>query len=1165
MLIAGMGLAAFVAALAVIRGSPRPVRRLRETVELLARGEKHQSIPYVDDATDVGELARAIRVLQREAQQMEAQRWLKLHVAQIANAMQAAPSTAALIEVFFQKLAPLLQLGHGALYQHEAVAERLLASGGYAFTPVPGVSDMVEVGDGLLGQCARDRRAIEMGAPPGDTLRIKTAFGAAPPRFLIVVPVVHKDALLAVVELALLDTPRPEQRALVDELVPILAMNLEILGRTALLEGQTQALQQQKEEVAATEAWYRGLIESAPDGLLVVDEAGTITLVNTHVETLFGYASHELVGRSVEVLVPLASRDAHTRMRDGYSGDVAGERRRAMIGSKFFGRRKDGTEFPVEIGLARLPSLAGRGACVCASVRDISERRAVEQQLQDARRVAEEASRAKGEFLANMSHEIRTPMNAIIGMSHLALQTSLDRRQRGYIEKVHRAGTNLLGIINDILDFSKIEAGKMTMEKVEFQLEDVVENVAMLIGMKAAEKGLELLFAPSPDVPTALIGDPLRLGQVLLNFGNNATKFTERGEIIFGIEWESANDDGAVLHFWIRDTGIGMTPEQVGKLFQSFSQADTSVTRKYGGTGLGLAISKSIIEMMGGRIWVDSEPGKGSTFHFTARFGVQSTLSRRRMPNADELQGVRALVVDDNAAAREILASMLRHFGLEIDAVGDGAAAVAQAAAAEQQDRPYELVLCDWRMPGMDGITVIDRLRRQARKAPAIVLCTAFGRDEAAEAARARDVVLGPVITKPVAPSALLEVVGHALGRTVEVENRDEARAASSAEAMAALRGARVLLVEDNELNQELAVELLSNAGVHVEVAGNGQEALDKLASSSASPFDGVLMDCQMPVMDGYTATRILRANPAWADLPVIAMTANVMSGDRERAIEAGMVAHIAKPIDVAEMFATMARFIRPRDDASAPAAGARSAPSTPAAMSLPSAPTPAPSTGLPSPIGPVRAALAALRGVDAAAGLATTMGNERLYLRLLERFREAAAGFGVAFRVALSDDDKAAPERMAHTLKGTAGNIGARGVQRAAEALEAACRAGDALVEPLAAVEDALREVMPGLDAVAIVAAAPAAPTPAVSAGPPPSLDVLRDIARRLASLLAASDVEAADVAHELAALSEGTPWGAETERIARLAGEFDFDGATAALRDLRVEGSLLIGRPAA
>jgi CheY-like chemotaxis protein len=442
-----------------------------------------------------------------------------------------------------------------------------------------------------------------------------------------------------------------------------------------------------------------------------------------------------------------------------------------------------------------------------------------------------------------------------------------------------------------------------------------MDHLANLVGMKTEDKGLELLFSTAPNVPTALVGDSLRLGQVLVNLGNNAVKFTESGEVVIGVEKAAEFADGVELHFWVKDTGIGMTPEQCSKMFQSFSQADASTTRKYGGTGLGLAISKNLVELMRGRIWVESEAGKGSTFHFTARFGVQKNPQSRRMFKADELLGVRVLVVDDNASAREILSTMARTFGLEVDVARDGAEGLRLIEQADKRQQPYDLVLMDWKMPVTDGVEVVRQMRIETlNKTPAVIMVTAFGREEAMASASERGVQIHNVLTKPVTPSTLLEAIGETLHKGVEITTRSEEWADSHNEAMDALRGARVLLVEDNDMNQELAIELLGNAGIEVTLAVNGQDALDKITADSAkgNRFDGVLMDCQMPVMDGYTATREIRKNAQFRNLPIIAMTANAMAGDREKVLAAGMNDHIAKPLNVGAMFSTIARWIKP-------------------------------------------------------------------------------------------------------------------------------------------------------------------------------------------------------------------------------------------------------------
>jgi PAS domain S-box-containing protein len=1113
-LVLGGGLA-FLIAILVSISIRRPLQRVRVAVDKLAAGHLDTEMPHADFASEVGELARAIQILQMEARQMESQRWIKSNLAVMSHELQGQPNLADLASRFLSMLAPLLHVGRGALYVFDEEKQNLQFLGSYACNEPTDGRWTVALGEGLVGQCAIDRAPIFIDSPADESIRIGPAVGEAPTRAIAVLPITHGERFMGVIALATIEPLKAEHRALLDEGLPMLAMGIEIRKKN-------DRTQQLLEEVAAAEERSRLVLTSVEQGIFGMDLSGHMTFMNPAVPAMLGYSEEEMLGRFVHGLIHHHYPDGREFPREECRmyGTCLDGQPRAVDDEVFW--TKHGAAIPVEYGTNAIRK-NGVPVGVVVVFHDITERKRIQAEILQAKIAAEEATLAKSRFLANMSHEIRTPMNAIIGMSHLALQTDLDPRQRNYIEKVHRAAENLLVIINDILDFSKIEAGKLSMETTDFRLEDVMDNVATLIGVKARDKAIELLFSTGTDVPTALRGDPLRLGQILTNLGNNAVKFTDKGDIVIGVEKVSQTGAEAELHFWCRDTGIGMTPEQRAVLFQSFSQADVSTTRKFGGTGLGLAISKKLVEMMNGRVWVESQPGKGSTFHFHARFGLQAEPMPRRMLHIDELRGTRVLIVDDNASAREILSSMMRSFGLKTDVAIDGRHALTKVRDAESASRFYDLVVMDWKMPEMDGLETLCKLRDlNLPKLPAVIMLTAYGREDALEEAHDRGVHLETALSKPVTPSTLLEAIGEALGKGRIGETRAHDRAGKARAGMLGLQGARLLLVEDNEMNQELALELLRGAGIDVVVANNGREALDTLARDPR--FDGVLMDCQMPVMDGYAATRAIRSDPALHDLPIIAMTADVMAGDREKVIDAGMLDHIAKPINVDEMFATISRWIKPGQ--------LRHAAISPADSQTPPAP----------------AAFDQLDGIDSRAGLAATGGNDALYRRLLIKFRDSERDFTPRFVSARSGSDPAAPERLAHTLKGTSGNIGALAVQSAAGELELACRqaASEETLQPLLArVAETLATVVDALDRLkqddaeqtAVRASAPALTQAGLHQFIP---DLLK-----LKKYIEDSDSEAGDLAMQLIVQLRGTPVEPRMRQLSAALEAFDFDRA--------------------
>jgi PAS domain S-box-containing protein len=825
------------------------------------------------------------------------------------------------------------------------------------------------------------------------------------------------------------------------------AQEVELLSRFAQLA--SVALDNARLYSATQESQRRltDIINFLPDPTLVIDAQGHVIAWSRAMEEMTGIPAEKMLGKGdYDYAIPFYGERRPVLLDLVLLPSEELERKYAHI------ERKGA----VLVGETYVPGLKGGGRYLYATasalhdsqgnvvgaietIRDITERKQAEVELQKAKEAAEAATQAKSDFLANMSHEIRTPMNAVIGMTHLALQTGLTPKQEDYLQKIQRSAHSLLGIINDILDFSKIEAGKMELESVDFSLDEVLDNVSTMVGVKIHEKEVEFLLDTSREVPLALVGDPLRVGQVLINLCNNAVKFTEQGEIVVSTRVKQKDEHSVALQFSVRDTGIGLTAEQKAKLFMAFSQADSSTTRKYGGTGLGLTICRRLVEMMGGEIWVESEQGKGSEFFFTATFGLARKVARKRMEPSLDLRGMRVLVVEDNSSSREILQTLLESMTFEVSAVASAEEGIAELEK-EAKGSPYRLVVMDWKMPGMDGIKACEVIKRNAGipAKPKMIIVTAYGREEVMQ--RSAKVGVDGFLLKPVSQSMLFDAIMIAFDKRVAEPKRALPWEPHAKEDSGSLRGARVLVAEDNEINQQVAKEMLESAGLVVSIANNGKEAVQRV---QAEPYDAVLMDIQMPVMGGFEATREIRKDIRFKDLPIIAMTAHAMAGDREKSLAAGMSDHVTKPVDAGELFSALARWVKPGEREVAEAERGCVTHEEKGEVILPYE----------------------LPGIALSSGLSRMGGNEQLYAKLLCKFREGQENAAHEIRSALQSGTRETAGRLAHTVKGVSGNLGAENLYRTADKLEKAIKEGKENVEPsLAEFALQLNTVMEGI-----------------------------------------------------------------------------------------------------
>ncbi len=795
---------------------------------------------------------------------------------------------------------------------------------------------------------------------------------------------------------------------------------------------------------------FRRAVEASPAALMMVHEDGRILMANSRSQTLFGYAAAELIGQPIEMLIPERFRPGHPEHRRRFF--QAPVQRAMGPHLELYGVRKDGSEFPVKVGLS--PVEADDGRAVMCGVLDITDQIMSLEAMRQAKESAESASRAKSSFMANMSHEIRTPMNGIIGMAQLLSQTELRSHQRDYLATITESAHVLLRLLNDILDFSKIEAGRLELECVEFRISECVARASQMLMLRAAEKGLELACRVAPEVPDHLRGDPGRIQQVLVNLLGNAVKFTDAGEVFMNFEAEAITSETVRLHVTVSDTGIGIPLEKQSQMFRPFVQAESSTTRRFGGTGLGLAISRQLVEMMHGRMWLESEVDRGTTMHFTAEFGIAADQHLPRPAELDSLQNIPVLVIDDNSTNLRILSEMLQHWRMQ-PVLADSAKTARQALRlAEESPHPVQLILLDHHMPDEDGFAFAKSVQSllESRKCPMIMISSGVAPVEG-------DVFqkygICRFMTKPVIASELLNEILRQFGRG---EAASTQKPASRDGNSAAVQPRRVLLVEDNEINRRVAMGLLHSRGHQVDFAENGAEAVTTLAEQE---FDVVLMDMQMPVMDGYEATAAIREREehSGGHIPIVAMTAEALKGDRERCLAAGMDDYVAKPIVPTEMYRAVERF---------PALCLPTLVPPPAASPIPIVSAANPSRSPVLQFSPPADGGSSPPAVDWDVARAHLGSDPQVLQEFAGLLKSQSPTLLAEIRRAIESGDFKLLRRSAHTLKGSATYFGAEPLVEAALALEAQGRNEtlDGATEKLATLETELGRVLAALDA---------------------------------------------------------------------------------------------------
>ncbi len=881
-------------------------------------------------------------------------------------------------------------------------------------------------------------------------------------------------------------------------------------------------------------------VEASPVSVIITDPDGTIEYVNLKFAEVTGYTTEDAIGKNPRILrAGVQSAEFYQKMWDTL---ISGKEWRGELCN----RKKDGDVYWESAAISPIFGAAGVVTHYVGVMEDITDRRRAAEELRRAKEVAESASRAKSEFVANVSHEIRTPLNAITGMAHLLGRTSLTPKQQDYLSKLFSASGALLAVISDVLDLSKIEAGRLVLEEAPFSLDTVFADVASVSSHAAQSKGLEFLFDFGMGVPSMLIGDAVRLRQVLLNLVNNAIKFTEKGSVVVSCAVKERSEDDVRLVVRVADTGIGMSPEKGESIFRPFCQADASTTRTHGGTGLGLTITRRLVELMGGSVEVESEEGVGSTF--TCKIAM-------RLPDAvDEdprfpldLMGLRVLLVDDEETARDVVARLLDSMGAHVHGVDCGEAAVEELASSSTEG-PYDLVLCDVVLPGINGFAVVKQARERlgAKNTPPVILMTAHSAEELEKLADTGAAV-EDVFAKPFTRRELLLSATRVLDRHRGTEQADKVMVITPPHGD--LRGIHVLVVEDNEINQQVAQELLETEGVVVDVVSSGKAAVRTVRDRS---FDVILMDLQMPEMDGYETTRRIREVPAHSDTPILAMTANALPEVHQAVRDAGMNDYLAKPVDPSELFGLLARWIRPRTGQTnrgvgLPPLGAveEEGPHSELRGAEERSVDAATSRVLPS--------LPELPGIDVSVALSRVLGDQERFVRLLLSIAQHQTGAPDKMQAAWEQGDTKTTRRLAHTLKGLAGTVGADALQAAARKVEDAARgrkSGDvpALIRALKAP---LEEVLSGISRLSAMQAQPDPPA-TEDREPAASVEDLMPQITRLGEFLREGDAVAVDCLAELERM--GVPAGGrpDLERVRAAVRHYDFGEALVHLRAL-------------